>query len=219
MLQYILAFLAGVISIISPCILPLIPVIFATSLGNWKNGFIFISSMILMFVFLGFLAGFLGSTYDLRNLALLLLLIFGFIMFFDELYMRFSLISSRILSIFKRDGVKNEKIKSYSPLIMGLLIGFIWSPCIGPIVGALLSYSATRSGVEGALMMLVYGFGLSFSVSSLIVIGDKIDKKKILRKESILRKFVGIFLILYSLLIITGIYPKIEMLLSTFIPV
>ncbi len=219
MFQYILAFLAGVISIISPCILPLIPVIFATSLGNWKNGFIFISSMILMFVFLGFLAGFLGSTYDLRNLALLLLLIFGFVMFFDELYMRFSLISSRILSIFKRNGVKNEKAKSYSPLIMGLLIGFIWSPCIGPIVGALLSYSATRSGVEGALIMLVYGFGLSFSVSSLILIGDKIDKKKILRKESILRKFVGVFLILYSLLIITGIYPKIEMFLSTLIPV
>jgi len=204
-----LSFLAGIIAVISPCVLPMVPVIFAGSYGNWKRGFLIIAGMILMFMALGYIASFIGRLWMFSFVAYSGLILFGVIMINDGLYERYSAYSSRI--------VGKLRVPADS-LLFGALLGIIWSPCIGPIIGALLSYNALSSTeVESMLSMLFFGLGIATSISLIIKVGER---RRILSSfGEKLRKLSGYIIIAFVILSALGIINKIEILLSTVLPV
>ncbi len=204
-----LSFLAGIVSIISPCVLPMIPVIFAGSQGDWKRGVTVIIGMISFFVLVGYLAAIIGKLWISRLVAYSGLTAFGVVMVSDSLYSRYAAFSSRL--------VGRVRLPADS-FLFGALLGLVWTPCIGPVVGALLSYNAISStSIEGVLSMLFFGLGIASGIGVILRYGEK--RLMLARYGEKLRKVSGYIILLFVVLLVTGIYSQIEVLLSRVIPV
>ena len=205
----LLSYLAGVIAVISPCVLPLIPVIFAGSMGNWRRGFLIVLGMILMFTALGAVSGMLPKGEYLNFLAYLGLILFSAIMISDRLFMRYSAFTSGLIG--------KMKIPADS-FLFGFFLGIVWVPCIGPIVGALLAYNAmTSTSLSGAASMFFFGLGIATSIGAILKLSEK--RKEISEFGERVRKISGYIILLYVFLSATGILLQIELFLSKLIPV
>jgi len=216
-ISYTLSFLAGLISFISPCVLPLIPAYISYIVGTTfneiktkskllvlKNSLLFVFGFSLVFIILGAGATTLGTAL-INNLNIFtkvmgtFIIIFGFVM--AEII--------RIPFLERNINFLNSNIKGgfLSPLLLGLAFGFGWTPCIGPILGSILAFAALEDSVEkGILLLTTYSLGLSipFIVSALMV--NKFLKiSKILQKYILrIKKISGYVLMFTGVLIITG---------------
>ena len=209
MIEFAFAFIAGVVSVISPCVLPLIPVIFSASRFSWKEVFVIVFVMVSTFVALGYLAGLFSNYLISRIIASSLLLLFGFIMINDKAYEKYVVLSSRFAGKFSG---------ASSPVIIGFSLGLVWSPCIGPFVGALLSYAAVTGSEKGALIMLSFGLGLASSLSFISFSSVKFSREKLVKYEKRIRIMAGYVVIFYALLFAFNIYPKLVAVLARLIP-
>ncbi len=208
-IQILLSYVAGLIAVVSPCILPLIPVIFAGSMGSWKRGSLIVLGMISMFTLLGALAGSIPKGGYVDTVAYAGLVTFGLIMISDRFFARYSAFTSSIVGRFKipADG-----------FLFGSFLGIVWVPCIGPVIGALLAYSAMSStSLGGAISMFSFGSGVATSIGIILRLSEK--RKSIAEFGERIRKASGYIILLYVFLSVSGLLLKIELLLSKIIPV
>ncbi len=208
-IEILLSYLAGIIAVISPCVLPLIPVIFAGSMGNWKRGVLIVLGMVTMFTILGTLTELLPNEENLNFLAYAGLTAFSAVLISDRLFIRYSSFTSRIVGRIKipADG-----------FLFGFLLGIVWIPCIGPVVGALLSYNIMNSSsISGTISMLFFGFGIATAVGVILRFSEK--RKTIAEFGERIRKISGYIIMIYVILALTGVLTQIELLLSETIPV
>lgn len=225
------AFIAGLITFLAPCTLPLVPGYLGFVSGlppedlndpakrnsiRWKvfiNGFFFVLGFSLIFIILGTLIGLLGSALAgyqiwLNRLGGILIVVFGFFML--------DVIKIPILQFDHKLKIPSfvKRGKPTSSFMLGTAFGAGWTPCVGPILGAILTLSATVGGVlEGALLLTVFSAGLSipFLVIALGIgsAAQYIEKwSKYLKVISI---FGGVFLIFLGTLLFLG---KLSLLLS-----
>ena len=166
--NYYLSFMAGLISFFSPCILPLFPVYLTTLSGNNTNNKLFIHSIIFIFSFcavfilLGLTATTLGMFLNLNKLYLLkisgfLIILFGISNIFLN---KFSLLNRNYVLI---------NSNSAKPLMLGLCFGFAWTPCVGPILASIISYSSVEKDYIHSIIMLAsysIGLGIPFILGS-----------------------------------------------------
>jgi len=211
----LIAFLAGLISFISPCVLPLIPgyvsFICGTTLSelNTKSkNFIFKKSLIfslgfsIIFICLGATASFIGN-FLLKN-SQILSIISGIIIIFFSLYL-LDLIKINFLN--KNFGIYNVKFTNsfFFPLIVGIGFGFGWTPCIGPILGSILAYASMENTIyKGISLLSFYSLGLAvpFIISSLVINKFLIFSRKSKSYLSKIKKFSGITLLITGILIV-----------------
>jgi cytochrome c-type biogenesis protein len=212
-----IAFFAGFISFISPCVLPLIPgyvsFICGTTLNELNNkskNFILKKSIFfslgfsLIFISLGATATFIGS-FLLQNSKILSILS-GVIIIFFGIYL-LELIKINFLN----KNFVNYNIK-YSnnllfPFIVGIGFGFGWTPCIGPILGSILAYASMEDSIyKGILLLSLYSLGLAapFVFSSLLIKKFLIFSKSAKKYLINIKKISGIILIITGILIING---------------
>jgi cytochrome c-type biogenesis protein len=212
-----LAFLAGTISFLSPCVLPLIPgyvsFICGTTLNElnlksknfiFKKALFFSLGFSLVFIFLGATATFIGS-FLLHNSQILSTISGSLIIFFGVF------LSGLIKINFLNKNFKNYQIKFSNnllfPFIVGIGFGFGWTPCIGPILGSILAFAAMENSLyTGILLLSVYSLGLAapFVISSLVIKKFLIFSKKSKSYLYIIKKISGIILLITGILIITG---------------
>jgi cytochrome c-type biogenesis protein len=227
-----LAFFAGIISFISPCVLPLIPGYVSFICGTTLNDldlkskkFILQKSLFfslgfsLVFVSLGATATFIGS-FLLHN-SQILSIISGILIIFFGIYL-LELIQVNFLN--KNFGNYNIKYSNNPlfPFMVGIGFGFGWTPCIGPILGSILAYASMENSIyKGVLLLGVYALGLAipFVVSSLIIKKFLIVSKKSKSYLSKIKKFSGIILLITGILIITGKLQTIGFYLIEFFPI
>jgi len=225
---YITAFLGGLLSFLSPCVLPLIPsyVSFITgiSLEDFKTGdktrirkltlinsFSFVVGFSTVFILLGVSSSFVGRLfavyYDhIRIIGGIIIIVFG-------LY---------VMGIFKLDFLASEKrvhLQSkprghFGSFIVGLTFGAGWTPCIGPILGSiLLIASTTGSAMQGFKLLLVYSLGLAipFMATSLAINSFLSNFKVIQRYMKLIMILSGLLLIGFGIILLTD---KVYILLS-----
>ncbi len=175
-IQFFTAFAAGLFSFISPCVLPLIPAYisfisgvsveeFKEGVGNKKklskvilSSVFFVAGFSLVFVTLGASATIAGK-FLLSKLSLfsqaagIIIVIFGL--------HTMGIFKIKYLDIEKRINVRNKTYGMIGSFFVGLAFAFGWTPCIGPILGAILAIASTRDTVsQGILLLSVYSLGL-----------------------------------------------------------
>ena len=215
-LNLIIAFGAGLISFLSPCVLPLIPgyisYISGESLGDIveKQKKILLKTILfslgfsLVFISFGATASFIGNllleySNSLRVVAGLIIIIFSLQLI--------GILNLNFLNKEKRIYTKNYSNNLFFPLIVGAAFGFGWTPCIGPVLGSILALAATESSIgKGILLLSFYSLGLAIPF---VLSGYGISKflefsknfKKNIRRISITG---GIILLITGILIITN---------------
>jgi cytochrome c-type biogenesis protein len=226
-----IAFFAGLISFISPCVLPLIPgyvsFICGTTLNELnlksknfilKRSLMFSLGFSLIFICLGATASFIGS-FLLKN-SQILSIVSGLIIIFFSLYL-LDLIKINFLN--KNFEIYNVKFSNniLFPLIVGIGFGFGWTPCIGPILGSILAYASMENSIyKGISLLSFYSLGLAvpFVISSLIIKKILLFSKKIRSYLSIIKKFSGIILLITGILIVIQKLQIIGFYLIQFLP-
>lgn len=210
-----IAFSAGLISFVSPCLLPLIPgyvsFICGTTLNELtskskdfilKRSLIFSLGFSIVFVCLGATASFIGS-FLIKN-SQILSTASGLIIIFFSLYL---LDLFKINFLNKNFGIYNIKFSKnfFFPLIVGIGFGFGWTPCIGPILGSILAYASMENSIyKGISLLSFYSLGLTipFVISSLIIEKFLLFSKKSKSYLSKIKKFSGIALLITGILIV-----------------
>lgn len=190
------AFFAGVVSILSPCILPVIPAVFAYSTGRGKfRPLAIVSGLSLSFTCMGIITSIFGATLTaylgyLNILAEFLLITMGISLLFDlNTFSIFGNFSSLAKS--KRDGL-------FGGFLLGLSLGIVWLPCVGPVLGSILTMVAISGEIfYGALMLFIYSLG--FSVPMLLVAYSASFSSRRLQKVSKygfpLKKIAGLIIL------------------------
>ena len=215
--SFSIAFFAGLISFVSPCVLPLIPgyvsFICGTTLNELNSkskNFILRKSLFfslgfsLVFVSLGATASFVGS-FLLQN-SKLLSIGSGLIIIFFGIYL-LELIKINFLN--KNFGNFNIRYSNnlLFPFIVGIGFGFGWTPCIGPILGSILAFASMENSIyKGISLLSFYSLGLAvpFVLSSLLIKKFLIFSKSAKKYLDKIKKISGFILILTGILIITG---------------
>ena len=212
-----IAFFAGFISFVSPCVLPLIPgyvsFICGTTLNELDNkskNFILKKSIFfslgfsLVFISLGATATFIGG-FLLQN-SKILSIVSGVIIIFFGMYL-LELIKINFLN--KSFGNFNIRYSNnlLFPFIVGVGFGFGWTPCIGPILGSILAFASMEDSIyKGILLLSLYSLGLAvpFVLSSLLIKKFLIFSKSAKNYLINVKKISGIILIITGILIVTG---------------
>ncbi len=215
MLEIIIAFGAGLISFLSPCVLPLIPgyvsFVSGKSLNDiLENGKISISSLILfclgfstVFILFGATASIIGQIF-LQNSEILRITA-GLVIIIFSLQL-LGIINISFLNFEKRFNSKTSK-NIFFPFVIGLAFGFGWTPCIGPILGSILALAAMEETLLKAVTLLsFYSLGLSipFVLSGYLIQRFLVFSKNIRKNINIISKVGGIILLITGLLILTN---------------
>lgn len=202
-----IAFVFGALSFFSPCVLPLVPGYLAIFSDTEKNirirliGSIqFTFGFTLVFISLAAIATNIGSFFSRNSQSLsivsgLVIIVFGLILFFPNLNQRY---------FYSANYVDLNKFKNYKNFILGLTFAFGFTPCIGPVLGALLTLSSSSQTVnEGIFLLSGYSLGLAIPFISMPILSTKINLKgklfTIFQQYS--NKISGSILIIIGLLI------------------
>ena len=214
-MELFLAFGAGLISFLSPCVLPLIPGYISYISNSSYNEMIekkhinlfplvlFTLGFSIVFIVFGAASTFLGqillqNSIELRILAGLIIILFSFHIL--------GIINLKFLNYEKRIQTNSNKY-FYSPLIIGMAFAFGWTPCIGPILGSILVLASTEENInKGILLLSVYSLGLAipFIFSGYLIQKFLIFSKNFRNKINIVSKIGGSILLITGFLILTN---------------
>jgi cytochrome c-type biogenesis protein len=227
-----IAFFAGLISFLSPCVLPLIPGYISFICGSTLNelnlkskSFIlkktlsFSLGLSLVFISLGATATFIGS-FLLQN-SKILSAVSGSIIIFFSIYL-LELFKFNILN--KNFGNFNIKYSNnlLFPFLIGIGFGFGWTPCIGPILGSILAFASMEESIyEGVFLLSFYSLGLAvpFVLSSLLLENFLFFSKKTNKYINKLKKISGVILLITGILIVTDNLQVLGFYLIEYFPV
>ena len=212
-----IAFLAGLISFLSPCVLPLIPgyisYISGTSLERLiekKNNLVVIKTIFftlgfsLVFITLGSTASLLGKFF--LNNSNILRIGAGIIIIFFSLQL-IGIINFKFLSKDIRIFTGQYSHNLAFPLLVGAAFGFGWTPCIGPILGSILALAALEENTSKSILLLSFyslGLAIPFIISGILIDKFLFFSKNFQKYISTITKGGGIVLLLTGLAILTG---------------
>ncbi len=215
-MEFVIAFLEGIITFISPCLLPMLPIYVSYFAGGederstkktLANAFGFVLGFTIVFVALGALAGTLGQF--LQRYKTVVNIITGIIVVFFGL---------NFLDLFKVEifkGIKNplagKKLGFFSTLLFGMIFSIGWTPCVGAFLGSALMLASQQGHVlTGIIMLLCYslGLGIPFVISAVLI--DKLRGAFgwIKAHYGVINKVCGILLCLVGVLMMTGLLDK-----------
>ena len=212
-----IAFLAGLISFLSPCVLPLIPgyisYISGTSLEKLvkkKNNLVVIKTIFftlgfsLVFISFGSTASFLGSL--LLNNSNSLRIGAGIIIIFFSLQL-IGIINFKFMNKDLRIFTNHYNSNLAFPLIVGAAFGFGWTPCIGPILGSILVLASIEESFSKSILLLSFysiGLAVPFIISGFLINKFLFFSKNFRKYIPIISKVGGIVLLLTGIGILTG---------------
>jgi len=221
-LSLLIVFAAGLLSFLSPCVLPLIPGYIAFVSGLSVNDMteresddkilasamlssvLFVSGFSTVFVLLGASATWLGGLLVQRlplliNIAGVVIIIFGL--------QQIGLFKFGFMQATKQLDLPAEKLGPFKAPLLGAAFAFGWTPCVGPILAAILTYAATMDSVgKGVILLIVYsaGLGIPFLLTTVAMKGFFKLFSRIKKYIGFIQKISGAVLVLLGIMMITG---------------
>jgi len=215
-----LAFLAGVLSILSPCVLPLLPLVLGASASAHRAGPVALAAGVtLSFVALGLFVATIGFSIGLdgaffRMVAALLMVAAGVVLITPALQARLAVAGSGFSTWAneRSQGINDQGLGGQ--FLIGLLLGAVWSPCAGPTLGAASVLAAQGESLgQVAATMLVFGLGAALP---LVVLGMLSRQTMARWRERLMggslnaKRGLGIVLVVLGVLILTGLDKRLE---------
>ncbi len=190
MIEFVVAFVLGVVSVFSPCVLPVVPLLFAASRGKVIDLVLIGLGLLLNMTIVGIFAGVISLTV-FRYVAYAFMFFFGLLLILNrpEIYGFSARLSSKL-------AVFTTKTSSF---LLGFLLAFIWLPCIAPFIGVAISQAILSSPKYSPVIMLLYGIGMITSMA-LVLMAAKIAGRKLTIKPEIqdkMNRIAGILIMLY----------------------
>jgi cytochrome c-type biogenesis protein len=215
MLELFIAFGAGLISFLSPCVLPLIPGYVSFITGSTLNEIlekkkinllpliVFSLGFSFVFIIFGATASFLGqillqNSQILRTIAGVIIIIFSLQLI--------GVLNIKFLNIEKKFYTKKSN-NIFFVFIVGMAFGFGWTPCIGPILGSILALASTEETVYKAILLLSFyslGLAIPFILSGYLMQKFLLFSKNFKRNINLVTKGGGIILLITGILILTN---------------
>lgn len=221
-MKYLILFLEGIITFISPCLLPMLPIYLTYFIGetsdeylskNKSKAFInaigFVIGFSLIFILLGATASSMGIL--LKQYKHIVNIVTGvFIILFGLSYL--DVIKISFLNKIIRINSTVEPIKFTKAIIFGMVFALGWTPCVGTFLGSALLVAANSNTIwEGIFLLLSYslGLGIPFILSALLIDSMTGTLEFINKNYNIIKKFSALLLIFIGLAILTGYMDKI----------
>lgn len=229
----VIAFVGGLVSFISPCVIPLLPAYlsFLTGLSpeelkTQKNkaqiivpALLFVLGFTVVFVALGATASVLGSF--MRSYQRIFMIGGGVLVILFGVFMTGIIKVPWLYSEKRLDLGKAKSFGRFSGFFMGMAFAAGWTPCIGPVLGSILTLaSATSSANQGIVLLLIYSLGLAvpFMLVALLFGYFAPYLGFISRYSVVINRIAGVILIIVGLLIVTNMFGRLALLLAGYIP-
>ena len=212
---YLITFLEGLISFLSPCFLPMLPVYLAYFAGDAGDGAndrrtllhagLFVLGFSAVFILLGVGAGTLGGLLS-RHQTVLNLVCGALVVLFG-----LSFLEILPLPVFRGASTFDHSVSAVNSLLFGVIFSVSLTPCVGAFLGSALALASSQaSAAQGALLLLVYslGMGVPLLLSALLIARLKGAFNAIKRHYTVLNRIAGGFLIVTGVLMMCGLLDK-----------
>lgn len=210
-MQYIISFLEGIITFISPCILPMLPIYVTYFAGGGErttrrtltNAAGFVMGFTIVFVLMGVLAGTVGSFLSEHQTAVNIVS-GAIVVFFGLCYL--GVLNINIFKGLNRS-MDTGNLGFFSSLVFGVIFSVGWTPCVGAFLGSALMLASQQGQVlTGMVMLLMYsvGLGIPFIISAVLIDQLKSAFGWIKRNYKVINIVCGCFLIVIGVLMMTG---------------
>lgn len=218
-MQYLIVFLEGVITFISPCLLPMLPIYISyfaagenSKSKTFTNALGFITGFTIVFMILGLFASTVGKLFTQYSTAVniiagAIVILFG-LSFLGVIKLNF---------FSKRINVDTNNLTFAKSVIFGSVFSISWTPCVGAFLGSALMLAAqSNSWGSGLLMLLLYslGLGIPFLLSALIIDKLKSTLEVIKKHYTLINNISGLFLILVGIVMMTGTLGRLLSIIS-----
>ena len=200
------AFIAGLLSFLSPCVLPLVPSYLGV-IGGAKapmtRALGFIAGFGIVFIALGATASSLGSLLAphkilLGQAAAVLIAFFGLVM-----------LGVIRLPFLMRDTRQLADAGGYGPVALGAAFAFGWSPCLGPALGSILGLAASSASLsKGVTLLLAYTVGLAVPFILAALLWDRFNLRRLNKYSGIFEKIGGAILVIIGVMMLTGQFTR-----------
>ena len=211
-MQYILLFLEGIITFISPCLLPLLPVyvsFFAAGKANKQRALVnslgFVLGFTLVFISLGAFAGTVGNL--LSKYSTIVNIITGLIVIILGLNF-LGILNIEFLNQTGSKSANTKDLKFFSSILFGIAFSIGWTPCVGAFLGSALMMASRQGGaVTGIIMLFIYslGLGIPFIMSAVLIDSLKGAFNFIKKNYRVINIVSGCLLIAVGILMATGL--------------
>ncbi len=229
-------FIAGLATVVTPCILPILPAVLSGSVGSRLRPLAIVTGMSITFTLMGILINAVSSfgyfAEYLRWFSIFIIILMGALLFDDDVNQVYVKISSSAVNSARERMSFLGKLTSKAPsggllsgLFLGMSLGVLWIPCVGPILGAVFAYVQLSSGgvgmLYGTLLLIVYSVGVSIPMLIIAYSGKSISGRVnwFVKRGHFFKKLSGLILILVGLMMLFGIDRIIKAALLPYFPV
>lgn len=214
------AFLAGIVTVLSPCILPVLPIILSGTVGGDKKkplGIVtgFILSFTFFTLFLSALVKVTGVSADvLRSFSIIVIALFGVSLLIPQIQLFIEQLFTKLANAAPKNQAQTSSF--WGGIVVGISLGLLWTPCVGPILASVISLALTGSVTSTALFITIaYSLGTAIPMLAITYGGRELLNKVpwLLRNTATIQKAFGVLMIITAI----GIYFNIDRQFQTYI--
>ncbi len=184
-------YIAGLLTLLNPCVLPVLPVILIAALNQHRLGPLALcAGLSVTFVVIGLLVASVGPALGVDDVvvsrvASVLMIVFGLILLVPALSSRFTMVASSASNSMAMSSADIDDTGLRGQFITGLLLGAVWSPCIGPTLGGAISLASQGNNVVWAGMIMI---SFAFGVSSIILLLATLSREALFKRRETMQK-------------------------------
>ena len=215
------AFLSGVVTILSPCILPVLPIVLSGSIGGKSKPLGVVTGFVISFSLFTLLLSTLVQALNvppdaLRVVAIVVILTFGAVLVIPKLQQRFELLASKVAN--RKQG--RQRSGFGGGVLVGGSLGLLWTPCVGPIMASVISLAVSQQVDGGSVVIvLAYSAGTAIPMFGVMLGGRKLLSRvpKLMENTGKIQRIFGVVMIIAGLSIAMGIDRQFQtMILNVF---